>query len=400
MFTKYTLNKYFDTASFTPLCKNARIAIEKTLKKQEIGLIGNPNATHKQGRMARVCIEKSKRCISTFFETKPGNIFFTSNATEANYTSIYLAIARALKNGVPYNKMHIISTLEEHSSLLSVLDHFKNYGIEITLIKKESNESYSPKNIAKYIKNTTICVSIHYVNSTTGKIQDISGIIKECKKAKDEIKNNLNISPLTFHTDAAQATAYYRCSPERISADLITIDSGKIFGPQGIGAIIINKTHTFNGIKTQLNEIIGGTQAGTPSVALIVGFSKAIIEVRKKQTKNIKKLRILQMFILKKLEDISREIYVKGIDKSIEKIKEKDLKKIAPHILYINIPTIHHPYLLTILDKKGFSVSTSTACKGNIGDGIRIGLLPTHTKKDIKKLIKEIEKNISLALLI
>ena len=391
--------RYFDSASFTPPCKEAQNAVDKMLKKQGNLTAGNQNTTHSIGDKTKKLIENAKKEIGNFFAIKGNNVIFTSGATEANYTAIHLAVAKAYKNNVQYKDMHIVSTIEEHTSLLAIFEYFRTLGIEITLLNKDENENYSPTHIAKHIKENTICVSIHYVNSINGKIQNISAISNECKKKKDTLNtktSDTTLNTLTVHTDAAQALAYLNCQPEALSADLVTIDSGKIFGPQGIGALLVNKSKTFNGVKTHSGGIIGGLQSGTQSAALILGFAEAIKKLEKEQNKNIATLRNLQMYTINELRRNFPDICIHTMEKANKKVHEKN----TPHIIYASIAKINHSYLLTLLDKDGYSVSTTTACRGNSGDGIRIGLLPTHRENDIKNLIKAIKKNIHLSLLI
>lgn len=48
-----------------------------------IDVFGNPNSVHGEGRAARAAIEGARRKVAALAGTGPGNVVFTSGATEA-----------------------------------------------------------------------------------------------------------------------------------------------------------------------------------------------------------------------------------------------------------------------------------------------------------------------------
>ena len=84
-----------------------------------------------------------------------------------------------------------------------------------------------PADIVKHINKKTIALTLQLVNSRHGMVQPIADIARACREK----------SPSLFiHTDAAQATAYYTCSPITLGADTVTIDSTKKFRSTGESA--------------------------------------------------------------------------------------------------------------------------------------------------------------------
>ncbi len=99
-------------------------------------------------------------------------------------------------------------------------------------------------------------------NNETGVIQNIAEIADWARENK-----------IQFHTDAVQALGKIKVDFEALDIDAMTISSHKIYGPQGIAALILNK-------KIDLHpHLLGGGQekglrSGTENIAAIIGFGK------------------------------------------------------------------------------------------------------------------------------
>src|SRR3989344_1185389 len=84
------------------------------------------------------------------------------------------------------------------------------------------------------------------------------------RKIREERKNGNTEFPL-LHIDASQTAGYFNVGLEALSCDLLTLDSAKLYGPKGIGALVVRK-----GVRLEVPPI------GTPAVSLIAGFAKAL----------------------------------------------------------------------------------------------------------------------------
>ena len=210
--------RYFDSGSFTPLHRKA-CAVMKCVFDVQTGCgLGNPIAVHQSGQNAKQYLEQARTMVARCCQMKAENIVFTSGATEANLLAIRTAVLHALRRGVALDAMHIIVGNEEHSSMYSSLSYFQTLGVQYTVVSPKDGNRFLPADITKHIHKHTVAVSLQLVNSRHGVVQPIADISERCRAA----------SPLLFiHTDAAQGTAYYACSPVSLGVDAVTIDSTK-----------------------------------------------------------------------------------------------------------------------------------------------------------------------------
>jgi len=80
-----------------------------------------------------------------------------------------------------------------------------------------------------------------------------------------------------FHCDAVQAAGLLPIDLQQIPIDLLSLSAHKIYGPQGIGALIVRRDHG----RIPLTPLIDGgghehhLRSGTLPVALIIGFGEA-----------------------------------------------------------------------------------------------------------------------------
>ena len=377
---------YFDSGSFTPIHQKATNAMQCVLQVQTKCGMGNPIASHNSGRNAKEYFEQAQTMLARRHQIKTGDIVFTSGATEANLIAIRTALLHAKRRGVNVADMHIIVGNEEHKSIYKHIEYFQTFGIQYTVATPKDGKRFIPTDITKHIHKNTIAISLQLVNSQHGIIQPITEIAHACREK----------SPSVFiHTDAAQATAYLNCSPVSLHADAVTIDSTKSFGPQGVGALLFQKMHLYTGLQGEHSA--WDIRPGTPSIALLYGFAVALHETHKNKERLYKRAQDARNSIAMKLKQYIPNAHIHGIEKNVEEVKSADWKKVAPHLLYISFPDTNHMYLATLLDTKGFAVATGSACNKPADGFLRIGVLPTTTKRAIKALVQCIRKQLPIA---
>ena len=101
---------YLDYNATTPLCDAAREAMLPYLDRY----FGNPSSVHAAGREARAAIDNARDKLAALLRAKPGEIIFTSGATEScNLGVLGLARSASSRGG------HIISNKAEHHAVLN-----------------------------------------------------------------------------------------------------------------------------------------------------------------------------------------------------------------------------------------------------------------------------------------
>ena len=136
---------------------------------------------------------------------------------------------------------------------------------------------------------------------------------------------------------------------------------------------------------------------GTPSVALAYGFATALDETQKCLKERSTRVRDVRNYLASRIAVFFPDAFVQGVGKVAKEVKKSDWKKVAPHLLYVSFPNTNHAYLATLLDTKGFAVSTGSACEGLREDSLRFGLLPTTTERSVRALVRCLRKQLSIA---
>ena len=219
---------------------------------------GNPSSQHQIGQEAKNALEKSRKIIANAINAKTHEIIFTSGGTESNN----LALKGLFFASYP-EKNHIITTKIEHDCILNTCKWLQSMGAQITYLDVDKEGFVSLEDVKKAITQKTIVISIIHANNEIGTIQDLEAIGKICKE-----KNVL------FHTDACQSFTKVPIDVKRQNLDLVTLNSHKIHGPKGVGALYIRK-----GI--EITPLLHGGQherglrSGTENISGIVGFAKA-----------------------------------------------------------------------------------------------------------------------------
>src|SRR3989344_6775797 len=185
---------------------------------------GNASSTHQKGQEAKMALEESREIIAKSINAKSDEIIFTSGGTESNNLAI-----KGLAFAYP-EKKHIIVSKIEHDCVLNACKWLEKQGYKITYLNVDSEGFINTKELEKAITNNTLLVSIIHGQNEIGTIQDIEAIGKICRS-----KN------VYFHSDACQSYTKTEIDVKKQNLDFVTLNSHKIHGPKGVGALFIRK---------------------------------------------------------------------------------------------------------------------------------------------------------------
>lgn len=252
---------YLDCNATTPIEPEVS-EIVRHYMEIEYGNAGS--RTHEFGQRAADAVKLARQQIAAVVEADPSEVIFTSGATEG----LNLAILGLTEFGLSSGKRHIISTAIEHKAVLEPLDEMKRRGFEITLIPPTAGGYVEPSAVRAALREDTLLVAVMQINNETGMIQPTSEIA-------DELKNH----DAYFLVDAAQGFGKDLPPLRNKRIDLMAVSSHKVYGPKGVGALIMRTRSDYK--RAPLKPIMfGGGQErglrpGTLPVALIAGFGKA-----------------------------------------------------------------------------------------------------------------------------
>lgn len=363
---------YLDYSATTPIGFEVLDTYNRTSKD----FFGNPNSLHEEGVKAKNLMNSATKQIAEIFNINESEITYTSGATMSNNLAIIGAALSYHKKG-----KHIIISKLEHPSIYAICDYLTSIGFEISYVNNDEEGLIDFEDLKSLMRSDTILVSICAVNSETGVRQPLKMIRQIIKK---ENPNTI------FHSDMTQAVG--KVSVNLHDVELATFTSHKIYGPKGIGLLYKN-----NGVT--LTPLLYGSgksnmlAPGTPSVPLIVAFSKAL---RLATTDLEKRERFIERLNLKIVDALQK----------YDGVMINKTKYSIPHILNISLRNIKAETFLHALEEYEIYVSSNTACssgtlstsvlaiyndKVRASSTLRISLSHLTTSDEVNKFINHFD---------
>lgn len=330
---------YLDYAAATPMHQKVIEAMAPFFADQFF----NPSAPYLPAKRVREIYESAKDDIAHTIGAKGNDIVITAGATEANNLAF-----SAVNDGT------VLVLETEHASVLNLAKNFK-----YQIIKVDKNGRIDLNDFKKKLDSKVSFVSISLANNELGTIQPIAEIaemIKEEKMTRLQAKNPL---PLVFHSDASQALNLLNISVTRLGVDLMTINSAKVYGPKGVGALYIA-----HGVKLKPVAYGGGQEmglrSGTENVAGTVGFAVAAKLAKEHINGNHKKY--------EKLKKLFCETLTKNLEGAIEPKYLGNPKRQLANFIPVYFDGVDAERLIFKLEDEEIYVSTGAACAASKGE--------------------------------
>lgn len=330
---------YIDYAAATPCRPECLRAMHEVNKDY-----GNPGALHAEGRHAAARLAQARKHIAHELGCRAREIVFVSGGTEGNNLAILGTMERAVQAGASYADMHVVTSAIEHPSVLECFAELERRGVAVTYVTPDTQGRLDPQAVAGAVTARTRLVSIGLANSEIGVVQPLSTIAEAVRAVNDSV---------LLHTDIGQALLYMHTQVHSLRVDLATLDSGKLYGPRGVGAVYI-------GANASLAPVLyGGGQErglrpGSENVVLATGFASAVILAATERAAEGKRLQELRS---QAQEMLRGESVLAGVE-----INGNDMHTL-PHIVNISVPNIDSEYVVLALDQRGIAVSTKSSCR-------------------------------------
>ena len=355
---------YFDWNATAPLRPGARAAMLAALDAS-----GNASSVHGEGRTARQRVEAARRQVAALVGgAKVNQVTFVSGATEANALALQPGIAGRL----------FVSAVE-HPSVLAG-GRFAQEQVEILPVDGNGIVDLDALAGALVMAERPL-VSVMLANNETGVIQPIA-----------EIAAIVHAANGLLHVDAVQAAGRIPVDMCALGADLMSLSSHKIGGPQGAGALIVDSDQNLKPL------IRGGGQerglrAGTENVAAIAGFGAAAEAALAGLDAEAGRMAALRERLEGGLRAATPDaiIFAHGVGR-------------LPNTTLVAVPGVKAETALIAFDLNGFALSSGAACSsGKVAashvlaamgvepalarGAIRISLGPTTTETEVESLL-------------
>ena len=299
----------------------------------------NASSVHTEGRAARAIVEDARHQLGVLIGAEPEAIFFTSGATESNATALSPVMELA---GKPSRFDVLLLSGVEHPAVRAG-GSFKPEQIEYVPVDANSVIVLDAlkEALAKHKKeNRRAFVSVMAANNETGVLQPLRAVADLVHDADG-----------VFHSDAVQVIGKIPFDLRESGADLLSITSHKLGGPQGIGAVVAAHRDTRVPAIMRGGGQERGRRQGTESVAAIAGFGAAATEAGQTLTPEGSRLGALRAKIEEGVRSIAKDAVIFG---------ERAAR--LPNTTFFAAPGIAAEVALIMLDLDGVALSAGSAC--------------------------------------
>lgn len=308
-------------------------------------------------------------------------VIFTKNCTEA----LNIVIFGTVKKGG-----HVITTVNEHNSVLRPLYKLKKDGlIDLTVVNPDKNLKINPLHVERLIRPETYMVAVNAVSNVTGAESDIGAIGEICKR-----------KGIIFLVDGAQALPHIPVDMKKQNISFLACAGHKgLHGPQGTGFLAMNSMCEVTPL------LYGGTGTNSDSVYQPKLFPESL-EAGTLNSCGIIALGEAAKWTYKNLDRIKRitaklnEIILYGL-KNMNNVEVYTPDGATSGVISFNVKGLNSGEVGDILNEKyNIAVRTGLHCAplihnhlGTMERGaVRISIGYNNTVSDAEKLLNAIKK--------
>lgn len=375
---------YLDNAATTqkPLC------VIEAMNNYYLHLNSNVHrGVHTLSQQATTEFEHVRKTVQTFLNSKEQEeIIFTRGTTE----SINLVASSFSEAFINEGDEIIVSELEHHSNIVPWQIIAQRKKAILRVIPFDDNGELKIDIFKTLLNEKTKIVSVAHVSNALGTVNPIKEIIR--------LAHNKNIPVLI---DGAQGVPHYKIDVQNLDCDFYCFSGHKLYAPMGVGIVYgkrkfleamppyhgggeMIKEVRFSG--TTFNEIPYKFEAGTPSVADVLGLKAAIDYVNSIGFETIQKHEEeLMEYTTKKLLEVG-DITIYG-----------NAKQKAGSLSF-NLNGVHPFDVGTLLDQLGIAIRTGHHCAQpvmqhyDIVGTARVSFAIYTTKEEIDYFIESLKR--------
>lgn len=335
---------YLDHAAATPVSKKALARMEPYFREDFF----NPSASYLPAKKVAGDYAEAKGAIARAIGAKAADLVITAGATEAN--NLAFTVCEGDFSGGCFNDGarggRVLYLATEHDSVRKVGEKYG--GTEIRVLPSGVIDL---DDLRAKLSDEVILVSVSLANNELGTIQPLSEISRILREARFSRLARGVRRPLYLHSDASQAMNLLDINVARLGVDLLTLNSAKVYGPKGVGALFVSH-------EVRLSPVtVGGGQerglrSGTENVPGVVGFAEALTEAKERIGSNRKKYAELRRLFLANLQGYELVNRKHSLDNFV--------------VLCYN--GIDAERLIFLLEDRGVLVSTGAACAASKGE--------------------------------
>jgi len=362
----------------------------------------------------------------SFYQTANANVHRSSHALSAKATTAFELARNNAKNFInAKSNKEIIWTKGTTESInliaMSLGQEILNQGDEIILALSEHHANIVPwqliaaqtgsviKTIAldamgrvdlnafdREINSKTKVFCCAHISNVIGKVNPLCELIQKAK----------SVGAITV-IDGAQAVAHFPIDVQSLDCDFYVFSAHKMYGPTGVGVLygkqaLLETMPPYQGGGEMIEKVSFNTpttfnvlpfkfEAGTPNIAGVIAFSKAIEFISAYDAKQIRDYeKRLTTYCYQALQKLS------GLSENIVKFIVQGLPDIP--VISFTLNGHHNHDIATALDSYGIAIRSGHHCAMplmeylNLSGCLRISLAAYNTFEEIDYFIECLEK--------
>ena len=317
---------------------------------QQMARVGNASSLHGPGREARRVVEESRESIAYAFGARPSEVVFTGGGTESNNLAVKgLFWAR---NSEASRPIIVISAIEHHAIMDPAEWLVAHEGAQIVWIPVDERGFVDTDFLADFLAqnaDSVAFVSVMWANNEVGTIQPVSRVVELA-----------HAHGVPVHSDAVQAAGHLEVNFADSGLDAMTITAHKLGGPVGVGALFARR-------EAKLTPVIHGggqersVRSGTLDVAGIASFAAAVSASVADRAAQAQRLMLLRDDLVARVRTAIPGAVLRGVDPF-----GPDAHLRLPSNAHFTFANCEGDSLIYLLDSKGVSASTGSACQAGV----------------------------------
>lgn len=344
---------YLDHNASTPLHPDVGAAMMRAFSE-----LGNPSSIHFEGRRSRDCVESARAAVARGVESHSDRVIFTASGTEACCLGVLGLFKRQVAAGQP-PRVWIDPTA--HTAVMDSITGLRSEGAEVVFGRVDHGGHLDLSSLSKASEGGLALVAVSHVNHELGSVTQVEEVLSLSRAAG-----------AALFVDAVQS--FGKLPMGSLSgADGIALSAHKIYGPKGVGALVLGPGVDVEPIWPSGHQE-RGRRAGTENVVGVVGFGGACSRIIDGVLPGSEKASSLGKILLKGLVGLGARDHGVG-----------------PRLLStvnVGFTGCEGGVLVQALDLVGISASTGSACtSGSVAPSavlLATGIEPEQAKEAVR----------------
>jgi cysteine desulfurase len=227
----------------------------------------------------------------------------------------------------------------EHPSVREPAKSLAGQGWALAEMQMDASGRLDEASLHGVLRQQPDLVAMMMANNETGVLFPIHEVAQRVREAGGLLM-----------TDAVQVAGKRTLDFAQSGAHLMSLSAHKIYGPKGVGALVVDKALDMEAL-CQGGAQEQGRRAGTENVAAIVGFGKAAELAKDELEQRHTHLTELHDAFERRLSEAVPQcvIFAQGAER-------------LPTTTFMAVPGVDGETLLMALDQAGYAVSSGSAC--------------------------------------